>query len=56
MAVGNPPWVKVEFDERAIMSEIYPELVIRNLSSPKVKELRDIIKDEVDVRSWLMKM
>jgi len=40
LTLGNPPWRKIEFEEKAIMSEIYPELTIRRLSAPKVKELR----------------
>ncbi|MCH7396739.1 hypothetical protein MM236_02015 [Belliella sp. DSM 107340] len=40
VAVGNPPWLKIEFEEKIIMSEVFPEFLIRNLSAPKIKELR----------------
>lgn len=47
LACGNPPWIKVEFEEKGIMSELFPELSIRNLSAPKVKELRkDFLEDQ----------
>ena len=38
---GNPPWVKLEFDEQGIISEKYPEVAIRNMSAPAVRKLRD---------------
>ena len=33
--VGNPPWVKISFDEKDIISESYPEILIRKLTSLK---------------------
>lgn len=39
---GNPPWLKLEFDEKGIVSEKYPEVEIRNIGSADVH--RDIIK------------
>ena len=58
---GNPPWLKLEVDEQGIISEKYPEVAIRNLSSsevvdnktnylsqiPQLKELYD--KEEMEV-------
>lgn len=38
---GNPPWIKLEFDERGIISERFPEVEIRNISSPDVRKMRD---------------
>jgi len=40
VAVGNPPWLKIQFEEKDLMSEIYPELEIRKISAPKVKKLQ----------------
>lgn len=37
---GNPPWLKLEFDEKGIISEKYPEVLIRKVSAPKVREAR----------------
>lgn len=37
---GNPPWLKLEFDEQGILSEKYPEVAIRDLSSSEVVDLR----------------
>lgn len=38
---GNPPWIKLEFDEQGIVSEKYPEVAIRNISAPERKKLLD---------------
>lgn len=31
---GNPPWLKLEFDESAIISDKYPEVAIRKTTAP----------------------
>ena len=38
---GNPPWLKLEFDEQGIISEKYPEIAIRKLSAPQARTMRD---------------
>jgi len=38
---GNPPWIKYEFDEISIMSEKFPEVAIRRVIAPKVREAHD---------------
>lgn len=40
IAVGNPPWLKIQFEEKGLMSEIFPELEIRNTSAPEAKKLQ----------------
>lgn len=34
---GNPPWLKLEFNEKDVISELYPEVVIRSLTAPQVR-------------------
>lgn len=47
IAVGNPPWLKVTFEEKGLMSEIYPELEIRKITAPQVKRLQaDFLANE----------
>jgi len=47
IAVGNPPWIKIQFEEKGLMSEIYPELEIRKVTAPQVKKLQaDFLGDE----------
>lgn len=38
---GNPPWIKLEFDEVGIMSEKYPELQIRKISAPDARTKKE---------------
>ncbi|HBV15807.1 Eco57I restriction-modification methylase domain-containing protein [Chryseobacterium carnipullorum] len=47
VAVGNPPWLKIAFEEKGLMSEIYPELEIRKITAPQVKKLQaDFLTNE----------
>lgn len=46
VAVGNPPWLKLQFEEKGLMSEIFPELEIRKVSAPKVRELQSEFLEE----------
>ena len=46
---GNPPWIKLEFDEVGIISEKYPEVAIRKMSAPEVREKRDNLFDSSQV-------
>lgn len=39
--VGNPPWLKLQFEEKDIMGERSPELLVRKVSAPTVRQLRD---------------
>jgi|LSQX01.3.fsa_nt_gb hypothetical protein len=45
VAVGNPPWIKLEFKEMDIMSEVFPEFSIRRMRGPEVRLLRDNFMD-----------
>lgn len=38
---GNPPWIKLEFDEQSIISEKYPEVMIRKISAPDVRKKKE---------------
>ena len=40
---GNPPWIKLEFDEVGILSEKYPEVAIRKMSAPDARKKREKI-------------
>jgi hypothetical protein len=35
---GNPPWIKLIFEEKGILSETFPEVVIRKTSASSVKK------------------
>ena len=36
--MGNPPWIKLEFDESGIVSEVDASVVVRGDSAPKVRK------------------
>lgn len=43
---GNPPWIKLEFNEKDVISDKYPEVAIRNVSSPIIRQrIEDFIHD-----------
>ncbi|WP_426790706.1 Eco57I restriction-modification methylase domain-containing protein [Sphingobacterium sp. WOUb80] len=46
IAVGNPPWISVSFDETGVVSEYYPEVFVKNFSAPKVKTFAEKHLDE----------
>jgi hypothetical protein len=51
IAVGNPPWLKIEFEEKGLMSEIFPELEIRKVSAPKVNQLQAAFLEKEEQRN-----
>ncbi|MBQ9372909.1 MAG: N-6 DNA methylase [Thermoguttaceae bacterium] len=40
LIIGNPPWVKIEWNEQGVLSERYPFFVIHNLSATETVERR----------------
>ncbi|MBR1434568.1 MAG: type II restriction endonuclease subunit M, partial [Bacteroidales bacterium] len=45
--VGNPPWVKLQFNEQGIISDTNPEVVIRSTSAPEIREkIQEFLKNE----------
>ena len=40
IAVGNPPWLKIQFEEKGLMSEVFPELDIRKTTAPEIRKLQ----------------
>lgn len=39
LIVGNPPWIKIEFEEKGIVAEKRPEVLVRKTSAPKVRKM-----------------
>ncbi len=40
LVLGNPPWIKVEWDERGVIGDYDPLVTIRKLTAPQVKQQR----------------
>lgn len=48
VAVGNPPWLKISFEEKGIISEKYPEVEIRKTSASEVRKKQKVfLENEV---------
>ncbi len=41
LIAGNPPWIKLQFEEKTIISEKFPEVAIRDISAPNVRILQN---------------
>ncbi|PSL30083.1 Eco57I restriction-modification methylase domain-containing protein [Dyadobacter jiangsuensis] len=55
IAVGNPPWVNITFDETGVLSEVYPEVYVKGYSAPQVKKfgLKVVSEEEYLLRIYL---
>jgi hypothetical protein len=54
LILGNPPWIKVEWNEKALLSDYEPFLEIRGLSAPQAKKLVEGLLENAAVRrAWL---
>jgi hypothetical protein len=40
LIAGNPPWIKIDFEEKGIMSEKSPELIIKDFSAPEIDSIK----------------
>jgi hypothetical protein len=40
LILGNPPWIKVEWNEGAVMGDVEPRYVLRDISAPELAKLR----------------
>jgi len=39
--VGNPPWIKLVFEEKDIIAEQFPEIEIRKTTAPQVRKMQE---------------
>jgi hypothetical protein len=49
--VGNPPWLKLQFEEKDVIAEQYPEVVIRKTSAPVVRKLQSSYLENIEQKS-----
>ena len=43
LILGNPPWIKVEWNEGAVLGDVEPVLALRSVSAPKLKDMRSAL-------------
>jgi hypothetical protein len=41
LIAGNPPWLKLQFEEKGIIAEKFPEIQIKKTTAPQVRKLQD---------------
>lgn len=41
LIAGNPPWIKIQFEEKGIIAEKFPEVEVKKLSAPQVRGLQE---------------
>lgn len=44
--VGNPPWIKIEFEEKGIVAEKRPEVMVRKTSASQVRKMLGKLMEE----------
>jgi hypothetical protein len=40
LIAGNPPWLKITFEEKGIISEKFPEVDIRSVTAPQIRSMQ----------------
>jgi hypothetical protein len=40
LILGNPPWIKIEWNEGGVMGDVEPRFVLRDYSAPQLNKLR----------------
>ncbi|MCD4670962.1 MAG: hypothetical protein K8S14_11015 [Actinomycetia bacterium] len=51
LLLGNPPWIKVEWNEGGLMGDYQPDFVLHKYSASKLAELREETIEELNLKS-----
>lgn len=51
LIVGNPPWVKITFEAGDIVSDKFPEILIRNYKAPQIKKFLDTALNDAKLKT-----
>ena len=43
LVLGNPPWIKLGWDERGVIGDSYPKVELRKLTAPRLRQEREIV-------------
>ncbi|NLX27180.1 MAG: hypothetical protein GXY61_14680, partial [Lentisphaerae bacterium] len=52
LVVGNPPWIKVEWNESGLLSDYQPRFEVQSLSASKVADLREETIEQFGLRDF----
>lgn len=47
---GNPPWLKLQFEEKTVIAEKFPEIEIRNVSAPDIRTLQNKFFEDIKLK------
>ncbi len=50
LVLGNPPWIKIEWEEGSVLGDLEPLYVIRKISAPKMVRLRIEALEKYDAK------
>jgi hypothetical protein len=58
LVLGNPPWLKIEWNESGILGEVNPKVAIRRLNATEITKIRnESFKDYHHLKkSWLQEL
>ena len=51
LVIGNPPWIKMEWNEQAVLSDSYPQFTIKNYSATQTMQKRSNSLQNVKTRT-----
>ena len=51
LVIGNPPWIKMEWNEQALLSDSQPMFAIKNFSAAQTAKLRNEVLKYIPARS-----
>ena len=47
---GNPPWLKLQFDDKAVLSERFPEVMIHKVSAPDARAMQACFMQDASMK------
>ena len=50
LVIGNPPWIKINWNEKAVLSDKNPVFSVKNYSATQVQKERDIELDNTEIK------
>lgn len=50
LVLGNPPWIKIEWNESGVMGEAEPLYVLRDYSASRMAILREEVMERFNLR------
>lgn len=50
LIVGNPPWIKMEWNEQAVLSDKHPEFAIKDFTATQVTRTRETVLNNYDTK------